>query len=806
MAIEETKDISTSPFPTILGDLVYLSTSPFPTILGDLVYYRTYSELLTDECTGKLRLQTWDENAARNATFIAKLGELTDEQRYSIYKLQRDLVVTPPGRVLWAAKDEWVDRDGLANYLGLFNCVGIRPTSWKWFGYNFLLLMMGCGVGAVIEEEVIYELPPINSTVPEVAVVSKPGDYPYRPEDTTYTVTDSTLTIKVGDSKEGWVDSYVKLLTTCSDPSMSHITHINIELGGVRPNGTPIKGFGGTANPIALAPLYENVIKILKGAAGRNITSYEACLLLNWAALTTVAGNIRRSARWDGYSHGSPTMTGAKEGVWECDPDTGEWRINPEKDVLRMVNISAIMHTKPTPEQCLESVRKQHQTGEGALWYAPAALVRANADLLPTDREKRAFENAYTLLGKETARAYLRSKLHEKGSLNVERELEHRMTRYGANPCCEILGRDFVCSLSQVELGTVDVKSPTLWEDINEALDTASLIVCSLLKRGFAIPELQWSREMDPIVAVTLNGVFDFMVNYFGEPWLRWWMAGCPPYWNDTLHNWNGEQSHLSQWFMQETERILNSFRDRVRDTVVAYCTLHNLTIPNRYTAMQPSGSKSTVTGGTPACYTPKGMYWIRRVTLRREHPVALAAIDYGYKVIPSSSCKDDNGNLLDDPYDERVQEWFVEIPCRCTWSSQIEGEYAVERAPITSQWYLTMACQKHYVTHNTSVTFEINEHEIPTLAKLIYDEIQAGGDYISGAIFSRDSSTMPRMPYESISMEEYHAMVYDAEQRRKSNNFKELAEYYYNVDTSAESGPTIGCDGDSCTIPSMPQ
>jgi ribonucleotide reductase, class II len=702
----------------------------------------------------------------------------------------------------------------LAGGLYTGNCVGIIPVHWEWFGLNFLLLMMGCGVGCLLEEEIIAQLPLIKSRVPRLVITNPPGTYDLRPEHTTFSLEGDVFTINVGDSKEGWVDSYVKLLTICSemicsDPSMEGLTEVRVDLGGVRPDGSPIKGFGGTANPIALPLLYERVIEILTSAAGRRITPYEACLLLNWAAIAVVSGNVRRSARWDGYTHMSPSMEGAKDNMWVC--TNGKWSIDPDRDCLRMVNISAIFHEKPTLEQCTASVQKQYDYGEGALVYAPAAIVRGNADLLNTRDKKVAFEVAYTSLGKETARAYLRTLLFDMGyggGPTLEKELDHRMMRYVLNPCAEIIGTNFVCSLSQLDLSNYDTSSPTLLEDIGRGLDVAALIVCTLLKRGFDIPELQESREMDPIVAVTLNGVFDYLVNMYGDVWLKWWMAGCPEYWRDELEAPDGYLDTTyggwhSQLFMQETEEFFKYCRDRVGQTVRQYCEGNNMRVPNRYTAMQPSGSKSCVTGGTPACYPPKGMYWVRRVTLRRDHPVALAAIDCGYKVVPSTSCRDSSGALLDDPYAPEVNEWLIEIPQSCSWSSKVQGVYDVARAPITSQWYLTMACQKYYVTHNTSSTLEIDCSEVSMLAHLIHKEILTGGDYVSTAILARDKGTMPRMPYEVITAEQYDAMLSEALHRGQGRDFKTLVEYYYNTATNiAEVGPTLGCDGDSCTLP----
>ena len=57
-----------------------------------------------------------------------------------------------------------------------------------------------------------------------------------------------------------------------------------------------MKGFGGMANPVKLKDLYPRVSSILNKGIGRQLTSVECCLLIDEAAVTIVAGNIRRSA------------------------------------------------------------------------------------------------------------------------------------------------------------------------------------------------------------------------------------------------------------------------------------------------------------------------------------------------------------------------------------------------------------------------------------------------------------------------------------------------------------------------------
>ncbi|MHC5731230.1 MAG: ribonucleoside-triphosphate reductase, partial [Nostoc sp.] len=73
----------------------------------------------------------------------------------------------------------------------------------------------------------------------------------------------------------------------------------------------------------------------------------------------------------------------AKDNLWQQD-ESGNWRIDPERDALRMANHTRVFHRKPTLEECLDAVRKQYYSGEGAIQWAGEAVARSNIDLLPT--------------------------------------------------------------------------------------------------------------------------------------------------------------------------------------------------------------------------------------------------------------------------------------------------------------------------------------------------------------------------------------------------------------------------------------
>ncbi len=256
----------------------------------------------------------------------------------------------------------------------------------------------------------------------------------------------------------------------------------------------------------------------------------------------------------------------AKDNLWQQD-EAGNWRIDPERDSLRMANHTRVFHRKPTEQECVDAVRKQYYSGEGAIQWAGEAIARSNADLITTSELKREFLSAYV---KGEGKEWLRSHQPE----ITERELEHRFQRYGLNPCGEIVFSDGHCNLSEVHLNQID---PHNEKEQEEAFKAGAISVAALLNHRFNEERYRYSREVDPIVGVSFTGLFDFFVHAFGVEWLRWWEAGRP----DTVQGLD---------FKDKEAAYLNRWREIVHQTVNEYCDSQGLRRPNRCTTVQPAG------------------------------------------------------------------------------------------------------------------------------------------------------------------------------------------------------------------------
>lgn len=404
----------------------------FPSLTANPVFYRTYSRNFNGT------RETLQDVCVRVVDCLTELGKLTEEETALLYRNMRSLKSIPAGRILWVAGTEWFKKP--ENFYGGYNCSNDNVMDWKAFGLMMDKAMQGTGTGASLEPKYIEQLPTIKNHL-DIMITCLPGEDEWRQDDLkhqTYTTVHSTRGFRlltVGDSRKGWVNAYLYLLELASeDVEVNQPIQVNIDLSHVRPKGEKLKGFGGVANPTKLPELFPKVARILNGAVGRKLNSVECCLLIDEAALVVVAGNIRRSAGMRQFDTSDSLAVAAKENLWQQDKQ-GNWKIDPKRDALRMANHTLVFHHKPTREECVESVRKQYYSGEGAIQWAGEAVARANCDLLNTEGRKKTFLEKYQQ-GEAIAVYYLAG-LHylEKGKAMSTEELEHRVGRYKLNPC-----------------------------------------------------------------------------------------------------------------------------------------------------------------------------------------------------------------------------------------------------------------------------------------------------------------------------------------------------------------------------------
>jgi adenosylcobalamin-dependent ribonucleoside-triphosphate reductase len=109
-----------------------------------------------------------------------------------------------------------------------------------------------------------------------------------------YAPVEPAVTYEIPDTREGWVESLRLLLNSFLRPNQA-IQEFDYSL--IRPEGAPIKGFGGTASgPAPLIKVHNQLREVIGGRAGEKLDSRAIVDIINLIGTCVVAGNVRRSA------------------------------------------------------------------------------------------------------------------------------------------------------------------------------------------------------------------------------------------------------------------------------------------------------------------------------------------------------------------------------------------------------------------------------------------------------------------------------------------------------------------------------
>jgi len=248
--------------------------------VGEITFLRTYSRLKEDGTK-----ETWIDVCERVINGMYSLQKehckknrlpWNDIKAQSSAKEAFDrlfnLKWTPPGRGLWVMGTPIVMVQ--KNSAALQNCAFVSTSEMtknnpaKPFGFLMEASMLGVGVG----------------------FDDKGADKDFN----IYEPTSNNIKVSIEDSREGWVQSVVSLINSYLRPDMPAI---NFDYSFIRPAGTPIKTFGGTAaGADPLIKLHNHIRKMFNGRAGQKLTRVDIADIGNTIGVCVVSGNVRRSA------------------------------------------------------------------------------------------------------------------------------------------------------------------------------------------------------------------------------------------------------------------------------------------------------------------------------------------------------------------------------------------------------------------------------------------------------------------------------------------------------------------------------
>ena len=400
-----------------------------PTPYQEFIHLSRYSRWLPDEG----RRETWNETVSRYFNFFKDHlkdmceYDLSDKTRNELEVAVLGQRVMPSMRCLMTA-GEALKRENIAGY----NCSYVAVSRIQAFDEILYILMNGTGVGFSVERQFVSELPRVAEE---------------------FYLSDTV--IAVADSKLGWAKAFKELM------GMLYIGQIpRWDLSKIRPAGSPLKTFGGRASgPAPLENLFNFATNILKGAAGRKLTSLECHDIVCKIAEVVVVGGVRRSALISLSNLSDDRMRHAKAGQW--------WNDNPQR---ALANNSAAYTEKPDIGIFMDEWKALYDSKSG---------------------ERGIFN---------------RESANRMAEISGRREIEGH--QFGTNPCSEIILRDReFCNLSEVVVRPEDTK-----ESLLDKVRLATILgTFQSTLTNFKYVSAAWKKNCseERLLGVSLTGIMD---------------------------------------------------------------------------------------------------------------------------------------------------------------------------------------------------------------------------------------------------------------------------------------------------------
>lgn len=348
----------------------YKDSDPFKTELGKFVFYRTYSRALPE--LG--RREYWWEVVKRCVEYNCNLDpNITIEEMELCFDYIYNMKFFPSGRTLWVGGTPVAEKFPLANY----NCCHMTMDDIEKFNELFYLLMLGCGVGLSVESKYVSKLPTVLSK--NVKLVHKEYDNKSdRKIDFTsvsFHNNGTKMILEIGDSKEAWQTALKLYFDTMFTNHFVEVIEIDYDF--IRPKGSPLKTFGGTASGHgAMEKMFSKIHATLNGKT--RLKPIDVLDIVTSIAENVVSGGVRRSSEIILCDPDDKEVIEAKSKLYTQNDD-GDWEVNQSLIHRQYSNNSIMYYERPTREQLHDNFQKIRYSGEPA-FINVAELQRRKPD------------------------------------------------------------------------------------------------------------------------------------------------------------------------------------------------------------------------------------------------------------------------------------------------------------------------------------------------------------------------------------------------------------------------------------------
>jgi len=248
--------------------------------VGEITFLRTYSRKKTDGTK-----ETWADVCERVINGMYSLqkdhckknrlpwnGVKAQASAKEAFDRLFNLKWTPPGRGLWIMGTPLVNVH--KNSAALQNCAFVSTSEMSKDNpaepFSFLMEASMLGIGVGFDDK-----------------GSDKDFIIYQPKTT-------VTTDVIADDRESWARATGDLINSYLKPEQNTI---EFDYSLIRPYGSPIATFGGTASgPEPLIKLHKAIKKMFDGRAGQKISAVDIADIGNLIGVCVVSGNVRRSA------------------------------------------------------------------------------------------------------------------------------------------------------------------------------------------------------------------------------------------------------------------------------------------------------------------------------------------------------------------------------------------------------------------------------------------------------------------------------------------------------------------------------
>lgn len=188
----------------------------------------------------------------------------------------------------------------------------------------------------------------------------------------------------------------------------------------------------------------------------------------------------------------------------------------------------------------------------------------------------------------------------------------------------------------------------------------------------------------------------------------------------------------------QQSE-FLKKLREVIHKEAREYAAWLGIREPILKTTVKPEGTISLLPGVSHGVHPDWAPYYFRRVRMSKVDAVAQALKALGMTPYPAPET---GAKTL-----EEAHTWVYEFPVKSPAKRTVYGYTALEQL---ERYKLVM---QHYTDHNVSITVNFERHEIPEIARWVYENWD---HYVGISFLRKDTSVYPLQPLEAITEEQY--------------------------------------------------